>query len=235
MPLQRANENRRIRQEALREELKSREYLRQIHDILEKPWDKDSVGEYNGKIKGYLALLNKTLPDLKAVEISGNMQTLNVHAMTDADIANRLAQLVSTGLLPSPTPTPQVIEQVPQEASAGVPTAPLDHMHTEGEGIPGNESGVLLDSHPPIQNSPSTEVISPLENIKNIADAQVNSDANTVQTPEILESVSENSEIVVQNPEVVEEKPVQRRKASKVRVQKNKKLNDLEDLLSADD
>lgn len=63
--------NQALRREALRDELKSREYIRQAHIILGKDWG-DKVAEYNGKLNGYFKLLNKTLPDLKAVELDVN-------------------------------------------------------------------------------------------------------------------------------------------------------------------
>lgn len=71
MPKDIAENNKRIRREALREELKSREYIRQIHKILDTK-DKDinpSVAKL--KMDGYFKLLAKTLPDTKAVEITG--------------------------------------------------------------------------------------------------------------------------------------------------------------------
>ena len=70
-PLTRADANRALRKEALREELKSREYLRQIHALLDKDWDSARVSELKAKMDGYFKLLGKTLPDVKAVELTG--------------------------------------------------------------------------------------------------------------------------------------------------------------------
>lgn len=69
MAATRAAKNKEVRREALREELKSREYLRQVHHMLEIPWD--NVPEMKAKMDGYFKLLAKTLPDVKAVELSG--------------------------------------------------------------------------------------------------------------------------------------------------------------------
>ena len=69
--ISRADENRKIRRESLREELKSREYLRQIHDLLSKDWDAARVAETKAKLDAYFRLLSKTLPDVKAIELTG--------------------------------------------------------------------------------------------------------------------------------------------------------------------
>ena len=72
--------NRQERRESLREELKSREYIRQIHNIVGKDWitlegdeAKPTVvnksQEYKGKCDVYLSMLRKTLPDIKSVEM----------------------------------------------------------------------------------------------------------------------------------------------------------------------
>lgn len=66
-----SDKNRRARKEALREELQSREYIRQIHLILEKPDEEIDVAVAKLKMDGYFKLLAKTLPDLKAVEHTG--------------------------------------------------------------------------------------------------------------------------------------------------------------------
>lgn len=67
----RKNLNIKRRREALREELRSREYIRQLHDLLDKDWE-DKVPEMNGKANIIMGLLKKTLPDLKAVEHSAD-------------------------------------------------------------------------------------------------------------------------------------------------------------------
>lgn len=72
MAMTRAQRNRKLRRDNLREQLQSLEYLRQIHIILEKL---DSVRDeltlkiMNTKLNSYFKLLQKTLPDVKAVEV----------------------------------------------------------------------------------------------------------------------------------------------------------------------
>lgn len=56
---------RQARQAALREELKSREYLRQIHRILGEDWQPENVSVNTAKLNGYFRLLGKTLPDAR--------------------------------------------------------------------------------------------------------------------------------------------------------------------------
>lgn len=70
----RAEENRRIRQEALREQLQASEYLRQINDavqeVIESRYSIDP-NELNARkfvVETNLKRLNKVLPDLKSVE-----------------------------------------------------------------------------------------------------------------------------------------------------------------------
>ena len=67
----RKNLNIKRRREALREDLKSREYIRQLHNLLDKDWE-DKVPEMNGKVRVLEILLKKTLPDLKAIEHSAD-------------------------------------------------------------------------------------------------------------------------------------------------------------------
>ena len=66
----RAEENRKIRRESLREELKSREYLRQIHKIIESD-DIPDIPVAKLRVDSYFKLLAKTLPDVKAIEMTG--------------------------------------------------------------------------------------------------------------------------------------------------------------------
>ena len=69
----RAKRNKDLRRENLREELKSREYLRQAHDILKKldspSLERVDIQRFKVKLDGLLALLRKTLPDLKSMEL----------------------------------------------------------------------------------------------------------------------------------------------------------------------
>ena len=56
---------RQARQAALREELQSREYLRQIHGILERDWQPEETAINSAKMNGYFRLLAKSLPDAR--------------------------------------------------------------------------------------------------------------------------------------------------------------------------
>ena len=73
--------NRQRRREALREQLKSSEYLRQIHGILEELGEpaisRDDVIRLKARMQGYFNLLAKTLPDVKAVELDAVLQAPN--------------------------------------------------------------------------------------------------------------------------------------------------------------
>lgn len=75
----RAQENRRIRQEALREQLKASQLITQVVERtnkmanLDKPLDANEVNRLKGANDSALALLKKVLPDLKATEIEGNL------------------------------------------------------------------------------------------------------------------------------------------------------------------
>ena len=72
MAATRAAQNRKLRRENLREQLRSLEYLRQIHIILDKldaVRDELTLKVMNTKLNSYFKLLQKTLPDVKAVEV----------------------------------------------------------------------------------------------------------------------------------------------------------------------
>ena len=75
MPNERRNLNLRHRREALREELKSKEYLRQIHGIMDKAETADPAELPGLRLKAECAfkLLAKTLPDLKQVDINADV------------------------------------------------------------------------------------------------------------------------------------------------------------------
>lgn len=60
---------RQARQAALREELQSREYLRQIHRILGEDWQPEETGIQAAKLNAYFKLLNKSLPDCKELPL----------------------------------------------------------------------------------------------------------------------------------------------------------------------
>ena len=78
MAATRAQLNRKIRQDALRDELSSRGLLQQALDAIDRISDLDSEldSEKVNRLKianeQRLKLINKYLPDLKAVEISGD-------------------------------------------------------------------------------------------------------------------------------------------------------------------
>ena len=60
---------RQARQNALREELQSREYLRQIHGILDRDWQPEEAAMNSAKLNGYFRLLAKSLPDCKELPV----------------------------------------------------------------------------------------------------------------------------------------------------------------------
>jgi hypothetical protein len=63
------------RQEALREFLQGQKYIEAIHNTLEMPISNDELQAIKFKTETRLKLLNKVLPDLKAIE-----QTTELHA-----------------------------------------------------------------------------------------------------------------------------------------------------------
>jgi len=63
------------RQEALREFLQGQKYIEAIHATLEMPISNDELQAIKFKTETRLKLLNKVLPDLKAIE-----QTVDMHA-----------------------------------------------------------------------------------------------------------------------------------------------------------
>jgi len=80
-----ADKNKRIRKEALREGLKGREYLRQLDNIdkiVSDEWktlDGPQIQALKLKADLQFRRLAKVLPDLKATELTGNVdQTLTV-------------------------------------------------------------------------------------------------------------------------------------------------------------
>ena len=60
---------RQARQNALREELQSREYLRQIHGILDRDWQPEEAAINSAKLNGYFRLLAKSLPDARELPV----------------------------------------------------------------------------------------------------------------------------------------------------------------------
>jgi len=69
------DKRRQERQEALREFLQGQKYIEAIHATLEMPISNDELQAIKFKTETRLKLLNKVLPDLKAIE-----QTVDMHA-----------------------------------------------------------------------------------------------------------------------------------------------------------
>ena len=85
---------REYRRQALREELKSREYLRQVHAILDglrdsPPSDAVGLGVIKLRLDGYFRLLNKCLPDLRSLDMKAEMTANN-------DVASLLAAIAQS-------------------------------------------------------------------------------------------------------------------------------------------
>ena len=76
---------RQARQNALREELQSREYLRQIHGILDRDWQPEEAAINSAKLNGYFRLLAKSLPDCKELPVVLDVdQTLPLASRAEA-------------------------------------------------------------------------------------------------------------------------------------------------------
>jgi hypothetical protein len=90
-----ATHNRRVRQENLRESLRAHAYVRVLESIAAKAdkLHKDDVAGHALKAKIYSDLLAKVLPDLKAVEHSGSIDSGKPEELTDA----RLAHIARSG------------------------------------------------------------------------------------------------------------------------------------------
>lgn len=191
--------------------------------------DLETFKEYHGpiktKIETYLALLRKTLPDLKALEMSGpEGSPIPIHNMTDADLANRLLKHLqeqhtlegqSTDITP-PTPTHPLPEtqNLPETPPSGVPTSLTQQGLQEDRAYPGTEEGPPSALHPPIQNSPSETPLS--------SDPEEGG-IHTVGEVNQAVDLSTNTEIA--NGAILEPKP------SKTKLKKSEKLKGLEDML----
>lgn len=86
------------RREALREELTSREYLRQIHSILESDWSESNPAEQSIRLNAYFRLLAKTLPDAKD-------QPLTIKVDTSGKLSEQAGAVVQAVLGGQVTPT----------------------------------------------------------------------------------------------------------------------------------
>lgn len=89
----RANENKRIREEALREQLRAKGLVQQILVIADKLENLSTVLEPNdvARLKASAdikkALVNKYLPDLKAIEHTGEITHHDASKLTDSELA----------------------------------------------------------------------------------------------------------------------------------------------------
>jgi len=68
-----AERRKEIRKQELRELLRGSEYLRQLHDWFDKPLSADELAVAKFKSEIALKLLAKVLPDLKAIEHTGEV------------------------------------------------------------------------------------------------------------------------------------------------------------------
>jgi len=96
--ISRANENKRIRQEALREQLSNGGHIQHVIENARKLEDLDNdldalkIQRLRASSEIKLKLINKYLPDLKAVEISGDEDNpIKVEDVSGRDLARRLA------------------------------------------------------------------------------------------------------------------------------------------------
>ena len=89
---------RQARQAALREELKSREYLRQIHGILERDWQPENVSVNTAKMNGYFRLLAKSFPDARESPVVLEVdQTLPLARQAETVASAALAGTITAG------------------------------------------------------------------------------------------------------------------------------------------
>lgn len=81
-----ADKRRAERKEALREFLQGQKYIEAIHATLDNPLANDELAVAKFKTETRLKLLAKVLPDLKAVEVSADDDTLGfVYGWLDDD------------------------------------------------------------------------------------------------------------------------------------------------------
>lgn len=94
-----ASLNRKIRQEAMREQIAGYRYIACIHKKLQEDWTEVKVvdgqitvvnlaAEKKGKCEVMLKMLNKVLPDLKSVEALVQHTYERADEMTDDELAN---------------------------------------------------------------------------------------------------------------------------------------------------
>ena len=81
-----ADKRRAERKEALREQLQGQKYIEAIHNTLEAQITNENLAVEKFKTETRLKLLAKVLPDLKAVEVSADDDTLaQVYGWLDAN------------------------------------------------------------------------------------------------------------------------------------------------------
>ncbi len=97
----RAQENRAIRQEALREQLEGKGLMQQAIEIANKLEDLTitleavEVQRLKASADTKMKLVAKYMPDMKSVEHSGEINTNDPSEMSDSAIISRLAELES--------------------------------------------------------------------------------------------------------------------------------------------
>ncbi len=76
--------------DGLRVKLRGAQYIRRLHEIANKAEsaDKDSVPGLKLKAEVYFKLLNKILPDLRAMEHSGEINLARAEELTDEQLAS---------------------------------------------------------------------------------------------------------------------------------------------------
>jgi len=79
--------------EALRVKIDGERQINRITELLGADWEQSKVPEYRAKMDGHFKLLGKVLPDLRAVEYSNIDTDKPPEELTDAEIADRLAEL----------------------------------------------------------------------------------------------------------------------------------------------
>jgi len=106
----RAAQNRRIRREALREELKSREYIRQIERIMDRldpdtkdRFDRDDIPAVKIRLDGYFRLLDKCLPSLRPVDLPLPAGLAIPDGDSTAAQTAAIVQLMAQGQIPPST------------------------------------------------------------------------------------------------------------------------------------
>jgi len=101
----RANENRAIRQEALREQLASKGLMQQAIEISNKLEDLDIKLEPSDaqRLKSAadikMKLVAKYMPDMKSIEHGGEINVNDPSSMSDKEIITRLAELEGGGVV----------------------------------------------------------------------------------------------------------------------------------------